>query len=76
MTELGIKLPLRIVPLEEAVKVVDAGERTISYTCVCDASEREIQTRQFSRDEAVAIAKVIARSLTAHVEGSSVPGAD
>ena len=75
MTELDIKLPLRIVPLEEAVKVVDAGERTVSYTYICDETERRIQTRKFSRDEAVAIAKVIARSLTAHVEGSSVPDA-
>jgi hypothetical protein len=48
MTDLDIKLPLRIVPLEEAVKVVDAGERTVSYTYICDESERRIQTRQFS----------------------------
>ncbi len=67
----GLSLPLRIVQLEEAVKVVDAGEQVAAYIYVAAGQERRIQTKRLSPDEGLATAKVIARALTDTITGGS-----
>jgi hypothetical protein len=63
-----LQLPLRIVALEEAVKVIDADGRCAA--CVYTAAERErrLQTKRLSPEEGIATAKVIARALTVDLE--------
>ncbi len=60
----GLTLPLRIVQLEEAVKVMDAGDRVAAYIYVAAERERRIQTHRVSPAEGIEAAKVIARALT------------
>ncbi|WP_267357148.1 MULTISPECIES: hypothetical protein [unclassified Methylobacterium] len=67
----GLALPLRIVQLEEAVKVMDTGDRVAAYIYVAAGRERQVQTRRLSPAEGVEAAKVIARALTAAIMGGS-----
>ncbi|WP_267425998.1 hypothetical protein [Methylobacterium sp. GC_Met_2] len=67
----GLALPLRIVQLEESVKVMDAGERVAAYIYVAAERERRIQTNRLSPAEGVEAAKVIARALTDAITGGS-----
>lgn len=67
----GLTLPLRIVQLEEAVKLVDAGERVAAYIYVAAGREQQIQTKRVSPDEGLAAAKLIARALTDAITGGS-----
>ena len=60
----GLTLPLRIVQLEEAVKVMDSGDVVAAYIYVAAGRERQTQTRRPSPAEDVEAAKVIARALT------------
>ncbi|WP_267424343.1 hypothetical protein [Methylobacterium sp. GC_Met_2] len=60
----GPVLPLRIVQLEEAVKVMDAGDRVAAYIYVAAGRERQVQTKRLSPAEGLATAKAIARALT------------
>jgi len=59
----GLTLPLRTVQLEEAVKVMDSGDRAAAYIYVAARRERQTQTRRVSPAEG-GTAKVIARALT------------
>ena len=61
---LGLVLPLRIVQLEEAVKVMDTSDRVAAYIYVAAGRDRQIQTKRLSPGEGVKAAKVIARALT------------
>lgn len=65
---LGLTLPLRIVQLDEAVKVMDSGDRVAAYIYVSEDRERRIQTKRVSPAEGVEAAKVIARALTDAIE--------
>ncbi|WP_345819955.1 hypothetical protein ABC766_27375 [Methylobacterium fujisawaense] len=65
----GLTLPLRIVQLEECVKVMDAGERVAAYIYVAAGQERQIQMKRVSPDEGLAAAKLIARALTNAITG-------
>lgn len=67
----GLTLPLRIVQLEEAVKVVDVGDRVAAYIYVAAGRERQIQTKRVSPAEGLAAAKAIARALTDAITGGS-----
>lgn len=67
----GLTLPLRIVQLEESVKVMDTGDRVAAYIYVAAGRERQIQTKRVSPAEGVAAAKVIARALTDTITGGS-----
>lgn len=67
----GLTLPLRIVQLEEAVKVMDSGDVVAAYIYVAAGRERQTQTRRLSPAEGVEAAKVIARALTAAITGGS-----
>ncbi|MCJ2089915.1 hypothetical protein MKK88_28585 [Methylobacterium sp. E-005] len=67
----GLSLPLRIVQLEEAVKVMDSGDRVAAYIYIAAGQERQIQTKRVSPAEGVESAKVIARALTDAIAGSS-----
>ncbi|MCJ2015829.1 hypothetical protein MKK84_00040 [Methylobacterium sp. E-065] len=67
----GLALPLRIVQLEEAVKVMDTGDRVAAYIYVAAGQERQVQTRRLSPAEGVEAAKVIARALTDAIMGGS-----
>jgi hypothetical protein len=67
-TPFGLTLPLRIVQLEEAVKVMDAGDVIAAYIYVAAGRERQTQTRRVSPAEGVEAAKVIARALTDAIE--------
>lgn len=67
----GLILPLRIVQLEEAVKVMDSGEVIAAYIYVAAGRERQTQTRRVSPTEGVEVAKVIARALTDATERGS-----
>ncbi len=62
--KLPITLPLKICLTAEAFAIEDAAERMVSYTCFEDEPSRRTQTRRFSKDEARAIAQMIARLLT------------
>lgn len=74
MIDLGISLPLRIRRLNgECIAVEDAAGTQVAcmYT---DTDETRRRSRQsLEPGQAEAIAKVIARSLTAHIEGGIVP---
>jgi hypothetical protein len=67
----GLTLPLRIVQLEEAVKVMDSGDVVAAYIYVAAGRERQTQTRRVSPAEGLAAAKVIARALTDAIERGS-----
>lgn len=67
----GLSLPLRIVQLEEAVKVMDSGDRVAAYIYVAAGRERQIQTHRVSPAEGIEAAKVIARALTDAIAGGS-----
>ena len=68
----GLSLPLRIVQLEEAAKVMDPSDRVAAYIYVAAERERRVQTNRLSPVEGVEVAKVIARALTdAIASGSS-----
>lgn len=67
----GLSLPLRIVQLEESVKVMDSGDRVAAYIYVSADRERRIQTHRVSPAEGVEAAKVIARALTEAIMGGS-----
>ena len=66
----GLALPLRIVQLEESVKVMDPSDRVAAYIYVAAERERRVQTNRLSPAEGVAAAKVIARALTEAIAGS------
>ena len=66
--KLPITLPLNIRLAAEAYAVEDAAGRALSYTYFDDELSRRTQTRRFSKDEARAVAQMIARLLT-DVEG-------
>lgn len=68
----GLTLPLRIVQLEESVKVMDAGERVAVYIYTCAERERRLQTKRLSPAEGLAAAKVIARALTDAIASRSL----
>jgi len=42
MNPFGLTPPLRIVQLEESVKVMDSGDRVAAYTYVAAGRERQI----------------------------------
>ena len=67
----GLTLPLRIVQLEEAVKVMDSGDVVAAYIYVAAGRERQTQTRRISPAEGVEVAKVIARALTDAIKRGS-----
>jgi hypothetical protein len=67
----GLTLPLRIVQLEEAVKVMDSGDVVAAYIYVAAGRERQTQTRRVSPAEGVEAAKVIARALTDAIKRGS-----
>ena len=67
----GLALPLRIVQLEEAVKVMDTSDRVAAYIYVAAERERRVQTNRLSPTEGVEVAKVIARALTDAITGSA-----
>ncbi|MHB2208254.1 hypothetical protein [Methylobacterium sp. CM6257] len=71
-----MQLPLRIVVMDESVKVVDAGGRVAAYVNTAAERERRLQTKRLSPEEGVATAKVIARALTVELErrGAGVAG--
>lgn len=76
MNPFGLILPLRIVRLEEAVKVMDRGDRVAAYIYVSDDRERRLQTKRLSPEEGVKAAKVIARALTEAISAAeTVDGA-
>lgn len=64
MTDLGLVLPLKILVLEEAIKVVDRQGKVAFYCYVSAARERRLQTNRLSPEEGLAAAKVCARALT------------
>lgn len=76
MSDLGLRLPLRIVTLKESVKVVDAGGRCAAYVYTCAERERRLQTKRLSPEEGVGTAKFIASALTVELErrGAGVAG--
>lgn len=67
----GLTLPLRIVQLEEAVKVMDSGDVVAAHIYVAVGRERQTQTRRVSPAEGVEAAKVIARALTDAIKRGS-----
>ncbi len=64
MPKLPITLPLKIRSSTESFAIDDAAGRTVSYVYFEDELSRRTQTRRFSKDEARAIAQMIARLLT------------
>jgi hypothetical protein len=64
MPKLPITLPLKIRISTESFAVDDAAGRTVSYVYFEDELSRRTQTRRYSKDEARAIAQMIARLLT------------
>jgi hypothetical protein len=76
MSDLGLQLPLCVIALTEAVKVVDAGGRCAAYVYTAAERERRLQTKRLSPEEGIATAKVIARALTVELErrGAGVAG--
>ncbi|MGU3667919.1 hypothetical protein ACLBX9_27350 [Methylobacterium sp. A49B] len=62
MPTLGLKLPLRICVLEETVCVEDANGRRTGYVYWSDDSPRRSSTERFSKAEAIAQVRVIARA--------------
>jgi hypothetical protein len=71
MSDLGLQLPLRIVALEESVKVMDADGRCAAYIYTAAERERRLQTKRLSPEEGIEAAKVIARALTVELERRS-----
>lgn len=63
-----LALPLRILVLEECVKVVDRLGKAAAYLYFSDDPERRQQTGRWSREEAVALAQVAARAWTEKAE--------
>lgn len=76
MTDLGVRLPLRVRRLNgECIAVEDATGARLACMYM-DTDETRRRSRQsLAPAQAEAIAKVIARSLTAHIEGGIVPDA-
>lgn len=77
--ETPIRLPLRVRVESEAVVVKDAIGTRLSYICFEDEPIRRSSTKRVTKAEAVEVAKVIARALTAEfgaLKGASdgVPG--
>jgi hypothetical protein len=68
---LGLVLPLRIVQLEEAVKVMDTSDRVAAYIYVAAGRDRQMQTKRLSPGQGVEAAKVIARALTDAITGGA-----
>ena len=66
---LRLRLPLRIVPHEESFGIVDAVGTNVCWTYFTATEERQQQTKRLSREDAVEVARVIARALTDRVEG-------
>jgi hypothetical protein len=58
------ELPLRIVKSGESIKVVDRKERAVAYLHFEAAELRRNLMNRWTEEEAVAIAKQIARALT------------
>ncbi|MGO8738785.1 hypothetical protein [Rhodoblastus sp.] len=64
MPKLPITLPLQIRLSTESFAIDDAAGRNVSYIYFENELSRRTQTRRFSKDEARAIAQMIARLLT------------
>ncbi|MBN6822854.1 hypothetical protein JRF84_25145 [Methylobacterium organophilum] len=69
MTDLSLVLPLRIVQLEEAVKVVDANGKAVCYFYTAAGHERRLQTGRLSPEDGVEAARICARALTDALSG-------
>ena len=64
MPKLPIVLPLKVRSSAESFVIDDAAGRAVSYIYFEDELSRRTQTRRYSKDEARAIAQMIARLLT------------
>jgi hypothetical protein len=72
MPTLGLKLPLRICLLEEAVCIEDATGRRTGYVYWSDDDQRRSSTGRFTKVEAIEQARVIARAWTHALDTSGV----
>jgi hypothetical protein len=63
------RLPLRISVVSESVSVCDADNRILSYTYFEDEKSRRDLTGRLTRDEAIEVARIIARAMTAAAGG-------
>jgi hypothetical protein len=65
MTHPTLRFPLRIPEVGEAIAVLDAAGTNCAYLYYENEPIRRQSTKRVTRDEAVEMAKVIARALTA-----------
>lgn len=72
MNPFGLTFPLRIVVLEDVVKVVDPSDRVAGYIYIVAEPEHRKQTSRLSPEEGLAAAKVLARALTDAIMAAEV----
>ena len=69
MSHPTIRFPLRITEVGEAIAVLDAAGTNLSCLYYENEPIRRQSTKRVTRDEAVEMAKIIARALTAEFGG-------